>query len=80
MNDRIDAASAASHAAEIRIESALNLLKRDRPLNGCGVYMDRLAVLFDIAAAIRDLSAAADGLRVEWPTTADYLEPQKHES
>jgi small ligand-binding sensory domain FIST len=74
MNPRVDAASAASHAAEIRILSARNLLGRDRPLNGCGAYGDRIAVLADLNAAIRDLSAAAAGLHIEWPTLADYLE------
>ncbi len=78
MNKRIDIASAASHAAEIRIESALNLLKRGRPMNGCGVYADRMGVLADLNAAIRDLSAAAHGLHVEWPMTADWLEDLEH--
>lgn len=76
MNPRIDAASAASHAALIRVESAQNLLAQVRrhPLNPAGVFAHVGQVRADLAAAIRDLTAAHDGLAVEWPTTADYLE------
>jgi hypothetical protein len=76
MNARVDAASAASHGMLVRVESAQNLLARVRraPLNGFGVVADPDGVRADLAAVLRDISAALASLHTDWPTTADYLE------
>lgn len=72
---RIDHASAATAASERAIESVRNLMKRPRPINGDGVYMDRNGVNADLAAALRDLEAAWTALNTyPWPTPADYSE------
>lgn len=71
----IDAASVATAASERAIESTQNLLKRERPRNGFGVYMDRRGVHADLMAAWRDLHAALIALDgTDWPTPADYKE------
>lgn len=71
----IDHASAATAASERAIESVQNLLKRSRPMNAHGVYMDRRGVHADLFAAWRDLHTALlaiDGF--DWPTPTDYRE------
>lgn len=75
--ERINAASAATAASERAIESVTNLLKRERPVNAFGVYMDPKSVMADLAAASRDISAAATAIvnttvADEWPKPADY--------
>lgn len=71
----IDQACAATASSERSIESALNLLKADRPCNGYGVYMDRHSIISDLVAAQRDLKAACEALQAyPWPTADDYKE------
>lgn len=72
MSAIIDNAASATARSDRFIESAQNLLKRDRPRNLFGVYIDRHAVIIDLMAARRDLDAAFDALNANWPTPADY--------
>jgi hypothetical protein len=73
MNASINAASIATASSERNIESALNLLRINRPCNVHGVYMDRRAMMSDLMAARRDIDAAWNALNGDWPATADYL-------